>query len=134
MLRASGDESEASVSFAIVDQLLRSAGAAHVDVFGADQHLTVGMELLERLGATHGRRRRGRRRAPRRSPIRCARCCSARAGCSESATLFVLVVRGSAPDALPEGWLKLADGAILRPRPLTPDDARVARRAARRDR
>ena len=35
MLRASGDESESSVSFAIVDQLLRSAGAGSVDVLAA---------------------------------------------------------------------------------------------------
>ena len=50
----------------------------------------------------------------------------------ESATLFVLVVRGSAPEVLPEGWLKLADDAVLRPRPLTADDARALGERARR--
>ena len=49
VLRASGDESESSVSFAIVDQLLRSAGVGAVDVLAAGQHLTVGLELLELL-------------------------------------------------------------------------------------
>ena len=44
---------------------------------------------------------------------------------TESATLFVLIARGSALEALPEGWLKLADDAVLRPRSLTAEEARA---------
>ena len=69
VLRASGDETERGVSFAIIDQLLRSAGIDTADALGATQHLTVGLELLDRLGAADEPRRTvvvDRRRPPRR--------------------------------------------------------------------
>ena len=76
----------------------------------ATQHLTVGLELLDLLGAVD---------EPRRTVVviddvhladadslRALLFCARRL--SESATLFVLVVRGAASDVLQEGWLKLA--------------------------
>ncbi|MDA0181343.1 LuxR C-terminal-related transcriptional regulator [Solirubrobacter phytolaccae] len=126
ILRASGEETERGVSFAIVDQLMRSAGAGTVDVLGAGDHLTVGLELIELLGASDGGRRTvvviDDAHLADEASVRALLFCARRL--SESATLFVLVVRGSAAVALPEGWLKLADESVLRPRPLLADDAR----------
>ena len=109
MLRASGDESESSVSFAIVDQLLRSAGAGPVDVLAAGEHLTVGLELLELLGAGANVVVVDDAHLADADSLRALLFCARRL--TESATLFVLIVRGSALEALPEGWLKLADDA-----------------------
>lgn len=125
VLRASGDESERGVGFAVVDQLFRSAGVDSAAVLGAGEHLTVGLELLELLGASEH---------PTvvviddahladADSLRALLFCARRL--AESATLQVLVVRGSALEVLPEGWLKLADEAVLRPRPLTVEDARA---------
>ena len=111
VLRASGDESERGVSFAVIDQLLRSAGIDTFDALGATQHLTVGLELLDRLGAADEPRRTvvviDDAHLADADSLRALLFCARRL--SESATLFVLVVRGSASEVLPEGWLKLAD-------------------------
>jgi DNA-binding CsgD family transcriptional regulator len=53
VLRASGDEDEALLSFGVVAQLRRTAGAAGRDLSSAagDEPVTVGMRLLDVLGA-----------------------------------------------------------------------------------
>ena len=140
VLRASGDESERGVSFAVIDQLLRSAGIDTFDALGPTQHLTVGLELLDRLGAADEPRRTvvviDDAHLADADSLRALLFCARRL--SESATLFVLVVRGSASDVLPEGWLKLADET--RHPAATADarrrarDQRGARRAADRRR
>ena len=127
ILRASGDESERGVSFAIIDQLLRSAGIDTADALGATQHLTVGLALLDRLGAADEPRRTvvviDDAHLADADSLRALLFCARRL--SESATLFVLVVRGAASEVLPEGWLKLAGETVIRPQPLAPDDARA---------
>ena len=127
VLRASGDESERGVSFAIIDQLLRSAGIDTSDALGATQHLTVGLELLDRLGAADEPRRTvvviDDAHLADADSLRALLFCARRL--SESATLFVLVVRGAASEVLPEGWLKLAGETVIRPQPL--DTRRRAR-------
>ena len=50
-LRASGDESESHVRFALADQLLRTCGGSAI---GAAQHVAVGMELLEAMTSAAG--------------------------------------------------------------------------------
>src|SRR3954452_2580033 len=50
VLRASGEESETGVPFAAADQLLRSAGSAF-EALREDQHVAVGLELLELMTA-----------------------------------------------------------------------------------
>jgi predicted ATPase len=50
-LRASGDESESHVRFALADQLLRPSGGSAI---GAAQHVAVGMELLEVMTSVGG--------------------------------------------------------------------------------
>lgn len=124
VLRASGDESESNVSFAIVDQLLRSAGATDAGVLAAGEHLTVGLQLLERLNSEHGDvvvvdDAHLADADSLRALLFCAR------RLAESATLLVLIVRGSAAEVLPEGWLKLAEEAPLRPCALTAAEVRA---------
>ena len=53
LLRASGDEAEAHVPFAMADQLLRSA-ALTTDALQAGHHVPVGMELLELMTSGSG--------------------------------------------------------------------------------
>jgi DNA-binding CsgD family transcriptional regulator len=48
IMRASGDEAEADVPFAMLDQLLRSAGGDS-NALRADGHVAVGLDLLERI-------------------------------------------------------------------------------------
>ena len=50
VLRASGDESESHVSFAIADQLLRCDGSGS-DALRAGRHVAVGLELLELISS-----------------------------------------------------------------------------------
>ncbi|MBE2317672.1 AAA family ATPase [Solirubrobacter sp. CPCC 204708] len=124
VLRAAGDESEADVLFAIADQLLRSAAPGEVDVLGADSHLTVGMELLERLGSAEPTivvvdDAHLADAGSLRALLFCAR------RLAESATLLLIVVRGTAEATLPEGWLKLADGAVVSLRPLGVEETRA---------
>jgi DNA-binding CsgD family transcriptional regulator len=124
VLRASGDESERHVPFAMADQLLRSDGRGS-DALGARRHVAVGLELLELISS-------GRENEPcvvviddahlvdpesLRALLFAARRLLA------SRALIVLVVRGTTDDTLPEGWRKLAAGStggVLTLGPLAP--------------
>ncbi len=140
VLRASGDESETGIRFAVVDQLRRAAGFDADDVLGASQHLAVGMDLLERFSESASEDgtvvmvddAHLADADSLRTLLFCARRLAA------SATLFILIARGSAPEVLPEGWLKLAegrDGDRITPPPLTPEETRaLAQRAGCRPR
>ena len=130
VLRASGDESETGIRFAVVDQLRRAAGFDADDVLGASQHLAVGMDLLERFSESASEDgtvvmvddAHLADADSLRTLLFCARRLAA------SATLFILIARGSAPEVLPEGWLKLAegrDGDRITPPPLTPEETRA---------
>jgi hypothetical protein len=50
LLKASGDESEAHVPFAMADQLLRAEGSAS-DALDSGLHVAVGLELLELISS-----------------------------------------------------------------------------------
>src|SRR5215217_1627657 len=124
ILRASGDESESHVAFAMADQLLRSDGRDN-DALGNGTHVAVGLELLELINS-----------GPERAPcvvvaddahlidpesLRALLFAARRLLASQA--LILLVVRGTRDDALPEGWRKLAagsTGAVLRVGPLAP--------------
>lgn len=123
--RASGDETEVGVSFAVVDQLLRSAGLEDVDVLRSS-HLAVGLELLERAAAADVIVVDDAHLADADS-LRALLFCARRL-----ATRFVLVVRGEALETLAEGWLKLTGDAVVRPRGLTAADVRVLAEALER--
>ena len=116
VLRASGDESETHVSFAIADQLLRCDGRGS-DALRAGGQVAVGLELLELISADapcvvvvddahliDSESLRALLFAGRRLLASCA--------------LMLLVVRGTADDTLPEGWRKL--GGRLTVGPLAP--------------
>jgi hypothetical protein len=123
LLCASGDESESHVPFAMVDQLLRAEGRRCVTL-RAGGHLAAGLELLELISAGEDETcvlvvddahlidadsLRALLFAARRL--------------LGGRVLVVLIVRGSAEDALPVGWRKLATGAtggVLSVGPLAP--------------
>ena len=123
VLRASGDESESHMPFAMVDQLLRAEGRRS-DALRPGRHLAAGLELLECISGDpddtcvvlvddahliDAESLRALLFAARRLV--------------GSRVLVVLVVRGSASEALPQGWHKLADGstgALLTVGPLAP--------------
>ena len=50
LLKASGDESESHVPFAMADQLLRAEGSAS-DALGSGRHVAIGLELLELISS-----------------------------------------------------------------------------------
>jgi predicted ATP-dependent serine protease len=50
LLKASGDESESHVPFAMADQLLRAEGSAS-DALGSGLHVAMGLELLELISS-----------------------------------------------------------------------------------
>jgi len=124
LLRASGDESESHLPFAMVDQLLRAEGTGS-EALRAGRHVAVGLQLLELISADpddttcvvivddahliDAESLRGLLFAARRLVA--------------SSVLVALVVRGSADETLPQGWLKLATGstgAVLPVGPLAP--------------
>jgi DNA-binding CsgD family transcriptional regulator len=120
ILRASGDESESHVPFAMADQLLRSDGRGS-DVLPSGRHVTVGLELLELISS-------GADDAPSIVAVDDAHLIDAESlrallfaarRLLGSRALVLLVVRGAAEDALPEGWRKLA-GRVLTLGPLAP--------------
>ena len=123
LLRASGDEAESHVPFATADQLLRGS-AGHGGALGAARHVAIGLQLLELLSAdvdeptcvvvddAH---------LADSASLQALRFAARRL--AHSRVLVVLVVRGRADEALPEGWLKLAagpGGGVLTVGPLTP--------------
>ncbi|MDA0164410.1 LuxR C-terminal-related transcriptional regulator [Solirubrobacter ginsenosidimutans] len=117
LLRASGEESEAHVPFAMADQLLRDAGTAS-DALLTGQHVRVGMELLELMASTTG----GAEAVVFVDDAHLADTESLRAllfaarRLAASRVLLLVVVRGSADETLPEGWQKLAtepSGGVL---------------------
>ena len=129
VLRASGDEAEANVRFAIADQLLRAAGSHDTGTLAATQHVDVGMSLLEQLipGADDPPTIVVIDDAHLADPdsLRALLFCLRRA--SASPVLVIAAVRGAAEETLPEGWLKLAAGPTgdrLRPAPLSASDIR----------
>ena len=121
VLRASGDESEAHVPFAVADQLLRAARPGSAAPPSA-QHVSVGLELLELISAeaedttcvvvlddahlSDAESLRAMLFAARRLVA--------------SRVLVMLVVRGREDEALPEGWRKLA-ASLLTVGPLGPE-------------
>jgi hypothetical protein len=120
VLRASGDESESHVPFAMADQLLRCDGRSS-DALRAGRHVAVGLELLELISS-------GPDDAPCVVVVDDAHLIDAESlrallfaarRLLASRALVLLVVRGTADDALPEGWRKLA-GGVLTLGPLAP--------------
>ncbi len=124
ILRASGDESESHVPFAMADQLLRSDGRRSAEL-PSGRHVAVGLELLELISS-------GADRAPCVVLVDDAHLIDAE---SLRALLFaarrllasravvLLVVRGTTEDTLPEGWRKIAAGStggVLTLGPLAP--------------
>jgi DNA-binding CsgD family transcriptional regulator len=122
ILRASGDESESRVPFAMADQLLRSDGRGNV-ALPSGRHVAVGLELLELIASSgdpcvvvvddahliDAESLRALLFAARRLLA--------------SRALVLLVVRGTTDDTLPEGWRKLAAGStggVLTLGPLAP--------------
>jgi DNA-binding CsgD family transcriptional regulator len=113
LLRAGGDESETHVPFAVADQLRRAArpgGAAPA----SPQHVRVGLELLELIGAEADA-------GPcivlvddaHLSDVESLRAILfAARRLAASRVLLLVVVRGDAGEALPEGWRKLARGVV----------------------
>jgi DNA-binding CsgD family transcriptional regulator/tetratricopeptide (TPR) repeat protein len=124
VLRASGDESESHVPFAMADQLLRNDGRRS-EALGARRHVAVGLELLELMTS-------GSEHAPcvvvaddahladaesLRALLFAARRLLA------SRALVLLVVRGTVDEMVSEGWRKLgagATGGVLTLGPLAP--------------
>ena len=111
VLSAYGDESEARIRFAIADQLLRSAGVKDANVLQAADHVGVGMALLEQLshggdGPTLVVVDDAHEADP--DSLRALLFCARRL--VGVAALIVLIVRGAAAEALPEGWSKLTGG------------------------
>ena len=111
LLRASGDESESHLPFAMADQLLRAEGSGS-GALRAGRHVAVGLELLEVMSADPGDTTcvvvddahlidadslRALLFAARRLVA--------------SRVLVVLVVRGTGEETLPQGWRKLAAGS-----------------------
>ena len=124
LLKASGDESESHVPFAMADQLLRAQGSAS-DALGSGRHVAIGLELLELISSD-----------PEDGPcvvfgddahlidpesLRALLFAARRLVASRA--VVVLVVRGTAEEALPQGWRKLASGSsggVLSVGPLAP--------------
>ncbi len=110
-LRASGDESESHVRFALADQLLRTCGGSAI---GAAQHVAVGMELLEAMTSAAG----DRGCVVVVDDAHLADADSLRAllfaarRLAQSPVLILLAVRDH---RLPEGWGKLAPSVTLGP-------------------
>jgi DNA-binding CsgD family transcriptional regulator len=112
LLRASGDETESHVPFAMADQLLRSDGGRS-DALPAGQHVAVGLDLLELISSDSHRR-------PCVVLVDDAHLIDAQSlrallfaarRLLASRALLLLVVRGTADEMLPEGWRKLAAGS-----------------------
>jgi DNA-binding CsgD family transcriptional regulator len=124
VLRASGDESECHVRFAMADQLLRYDGRRS-DALGGSRHVAVGLELLELISS-------GPEDEPCVVVIDDAHLIDAESlrallfaarRLLASRALIVVVVRGTTDDTLPEGWRKLAAGStggVLTLGPLAP--------------
>ena len=131
ILRASGDEFESHLPFATADQLLRS-GDGDSDALGAGSHVAVGLKLLELRGGTHpGPTCLVVDDAHQADPESLRALLFAARRLVTSSVLILLAVRGSADDALPEPWRKLAAppvGRRLAVRRLTP--AHIAALAA----
>jgi DNA-binding CsgD family transcriptional regulator len=120
ILRASGDETESHLPFAMADQLLRSDGRGS-DALPSGRHVAVGLGLLELITSAgddapclvviddahliDGESLRALLFAARRLLA--------------SRALVLLVVRGTTEETLPEGWRKLAAG-VLTLGPLAP--------------
>ncbi len=123
LLRASGDESEMHVPFAMADQLLRAAGR-DPGALQTGHHVPVGMELLEQMTSASGAgdtvividEAHWVDAESLRALLFAAR------RLASSPVLLLLLVRGTV-DALPEGWRKLASqttGRVLRVARLAP--------------
>jgi DNA-binding CsgD family transcriptional regulator len=112
LLKASGDESESHVPFAMADQLLRAEGSAS-DALGSGLHVAMGLELLELISSD-----------PEdetcvvivddahlidTDSLRALLFAARRLVASRA--VVVLVVRGTAEETLPQGWRKLASGS-----------------------
>jgi predicted ATPase len=124
LLKASGDESELHVPFAMADQLLRAEGSAS-DALGSGLHVAMGLELLELISSD-----------PEdetcvvivddahlidTESLRALLFAARRLVASRA--LVLLVVRGTAEETLPQGWRKLASGStggVLSVGPLAP--------------
>jgi DNA-binding CsgD family transcriptional regulator/tetratricopeptide (TPR) repeat protein len=104
-LRASGDESESHVRFALADQLLRPSGGSAI---GAAQHVAVGMDLLEAM--TGGVVVVDDAHLADADSLRALLFAARRL--AQSPVLILLVLRD---DGLPEGWHKLAPHMTLGP-------------------
>jgi DNA-binding CsgD family transcriptional regulator len=109
LLRASGDESESHLSFALADQLLRAAGSG-AGALRSDQLVTVGMDLLELLTSAAGEVATvvivDEAHLVDADSLKALRFAARRL--AGSPVLLVLVLRGIAAETLPEGWQKLA--------------------------
>jgi DNA-binding CsgD family transcriptional regulator len=124
LLRASGDESEAHVPFAMADQLLRGA-ARTTNALQAAHHVPVGMELLELLTSGSGDTPTvvviDEGHLVDADSMRALLFAARRL--AGTPVLLLLVVRGVALQTLPEGWRKLAAaplGQVLRVARLEP--------------
>jgi DNA-binding CsgD family transcriptional regulator len=115
IVRASGDESESHVPFALADQLLRSAGSGSGGAaLRSGGHVAVGLELLELISS-------GADDAPcvvvvvddahltDAESLRALLFAARRLLASHA--LIVLVARGMTQETLPAGWRKLAAGS-----------------------
>ena len=111
VLRASGDESESHVPFALADQLLRAAGRKG-KTLRSGGHVALGLDLLELISS-------GTNDAPSVVVVDDAHLSDAESlrallfaarRLLASHVLIVLIVRGTTEEALPEGWRKLAAG------------------------
>ena len=104
VLRASGDESESHVPFAMADQLLRSDGRGS-DALRAGRHVAVGLELLELISAgpttRHASSSIDDAHLVDAESLRALLFAARRLLASRA--LVVLVVRGTAEDTLPGG-------------------------------
>ena len=110
-LRASGDESESHVRFALADQLLRTCGGSAI---GAAQHVAVGMELLEAMTSAAG----DHGCVVVVDDAHLADADSLRALLFAARRLAhspVLILLAARDDRLPEGWGKLAPSVTLGP-------------------
>jgi DNA-binding CsgD family transcriptional regulator len=123
VLRASGDESESHVPFAMVDQLLRAEGRGS-DALRTGRHVAIGLQLLELISADASDStcvaivddaHLVDAESLRALLFACRRLVTSHA-------LVVMVVRGSAEEMLPEGWRKLATGSTGRVLSLGPLD------------
>ena len=130
VVRAAGEETEALLQFGVLDQLLRVAGRPGVLGAPANDHVGVGMRVLEMLGELQSERPV----AVVVDDLQWADAASLRAllfatrRLSVEAVLLLLVVREQAADALPEGLRKLVDGPSgtrLHLEPLAPADLRA---------